>query len=260
VRATAVPFLFVVVVAGFSPAVFADVRVFVTPILNEADPEISQTLSRSTESALKAAIADVEIVTTAALDTAIELSTMRDCVGSAGVDEGGADSCLSELADAIDVDFIARPHLGRVGDELVFTLSLLDGHRAVVLAQGQRRVNADAPARLLDVVNDLAKEVAKEASLHRSSDRRSARVVPLTPIMVAGGGVVGVGVGAVALGIRGAMSGDYERARLDRGAAQLYETIDAPFLWGGIGLVVIGGATALLGGGLAVFNVINEGE
>ncbi|MDP2340276.1 MAG: hypothetical protein Q8O67_04910 [Deltaproteobacteria bacterium] len=256
-RATAVRFLVVVVVAAFSPEVLAGARIFVTPILNDTNPGSSQTLSRAVETAVKAALPDAEIVTTSALDTAIEMSTMRDCVGSAGPDDG-ADSCLSELADAIDVDYIARPHLGRVGRELVLTLSLLDGRRAVVLAQGHRRVAMDSPGALLDVVNGLAKEVVRAADLR--SDRPRARVVPITPIIAAGGGVVGVGVGALALGVRGSLSGDYERARLDRGQAQFYELIDAPFLWGGIGLVVVGGVVALAGGGIAVLTVVNEGE
>ena len=240
--------------AGFSTPARADIRIFVTPIHNEADLEIGRTLTRATETALKAAIPDAEIVTPAALDTAIEMNAVRDCVGSTGSD--GTDSCLTELADAVDVDYIARPHLGRIGDDLVLTLSILDGRRAVVLAQGLRRVSARDPAELLDVVTGLAKEVARGADL-RSTRRRP---VPLAPIVVSAGGVVAVGLGALALGVRGGLAGDYERARLDRSQAQAFELIDQPFLWGGIGLVVVGGGVALSGASVAVWSIVSEAE
>ncbi len=231
-------------------------RIFVTPILNDADLEISRTLTKATETALQAAVPNAEIVTPAALDSAIEVSTVRDCVGPSGGGhaDAAADSCLSELADAVDVDFIARPHLGRVGDDLVLTLSILDGHRAVVLAQGMRRVRAATPAALLDVVPELAIAVARDADLRA----HGVRPLPVVPIVVGVSGLAGAGLGAAALVIRGSMSGDYEHARLDRGQAQAYELIDAPFLWGGVGLAVVGGVVALGGSGLAVWTILSE--
>ncbi len=245
----------------FADAAAARVRILVTPIRDSGagGDETAKTLTRAVETALAGAVKDVEIVTPAALDTAIEIESARDCVGPKESDDSKVvSSCLSELADAIDVDVIARPSLGRIGSELVLTLTLLDGERAVVVAQGQRRADKDSPEALLDQIPGLAKEVAKDADLVIAGKRK--RAVPVGAIVVAGSGAVVAGLGVGALAVRGVYSGDYERGALDRDEARAYEFIDVPFLIGGIGAVVVGGVTALVAGGVAVWSAVSPEE
>lgn len=244
-----------------APAAQASVRVLVTPIVagdDEAARESARTLTRSVETALRAAIDDVEIVTPAALDTQVELSVARECVAGLSDDAGAVSTCMTELADAIDVDYIARPHLGRLGQELVLTLSLIAGDRAIVVAQGQRRADASSPEALLDQIPGLARAVADDADLGHV--RRSGRVVPVVPIVVAGSGLVVVGAGVVGLAIRGSLSGPYGRGELGRNDARLYEGIDGPFLIGGIAAVVVGGVAAVGGAGFAIWSVVGTEE
>lgn len=240
----------------FAGSAQAATRILVTPIPGSAKDDTARTLTRAVETAIAAAVDEGEIVTPQALDTAVEIAAARDCVG----DDNSAvvSSCLSELADAIDVEFIARPSLGRLGSELVLTLTLLDGARAVVVAQAQRRADASSPEALLDQIPGLAKEVAKAADIAATGKKK--RTVPVAAIGVSVGGAVVAAVGAVALGVRGSLAGDYEDGDLDRDDARAYEAIDAPFLFGGIGSVVVGGAVALAGAGFAVWSVIAPEE
>ena len=263
------------VVAAVGDDVRGNVRILVAPIAatgDRDDDEMGKTLTRAVETALGAAVKDVEIVTPAALDTAVEINLARECASFSGDDgdhgaangkgaadgKGAGDSCLSELADAVDVDVIARPSLGRLGSELVLTLTLLDGDKAVVVAQGLRRADKGAPEALLDQIPGLAKDVARDADLATVARRR--RAVPGAAIGTALVGVVVVGVGVGALAVRGLFSGDYASGRLDVNGARAYESIDAPFLYGGIGAVGVGSATALVAGGVAIWSVIAPEE
>ncbi len=246
--------------AGGAGGARAGLRILVTPIVaaegaDSSEVERNRTLTRSVETALRAAIPDVEIVTPAALDAAIELETVRDCV-----DAEVTGSCLTELADAVDVDYIARPHLGRVGDELVLTLALLDGHRALVVAQGQRRARADRPADLLDAIDALAVALAADAKLGAAASSTRGGGLPMVPIAASVGGAVVAGVGATLLIVRGSIAGPYDAGDLALEDARGYEAINRPFLIGGIGAVVVGTLVTLGGAGLAVWAVVAPGD
>lgn len=239
-----------------APNAWAQTRILVLPVQAPADtPEdaaTAQTLTRAIETSLGSA-AVVQIVTPAAVSATLELEAQRQCLGG-----DPSASCVTELADAVDVDFVARAQLGRLGSEYVLTLALIDGDDAIVAAQGQRRAESDNPSALLDQIPSLCKEVAADAELSTKQKRR--RSAPVVPLAVAGVGaaVAGLGVGAVV--VRGVFVDDFNRGRLDRTGAVLFDALDEPLLYGGLGAIVVGGLTALGAGGYAVWTVVAPEE
>ena len=235
-------------------------RLFVTPIGFPSDAELARTLTRAVETAVVEAIPGADVTTTAALDTAVELQVIRECVSD---QEQG--SCISEIAQAVDVDFVVRPHLGQVGSELVLTLSVLDGNKATVLAQGNRRTALGDPARLLDVIPGLVREVADGAGLPTAPGRTDKppadaaldtglhKPLPALPLALALVGVVGAGLG---VGLQAwALVQGYRRSQAELSAedAAAIEQVGPAGLVGGSVLLLGGIGCAGLGGSMLLF-------
>jgi hypothetical protein len=216
-------------------------RIFVAPVQAD-DAAVATTWGAAVESALHEALPGVELVTRQALDAVVAVENARDCLAVDGVT-----SCLSELADALDVDFLARASYGRLGAQHVLTVSLVDGRRAVVVAQGQR--SAVDPEVLWETVPGLVREVLEGAGL-----------LARPPSLLGPGVVVGAGVGVALLGagawlLREELAPAYAAGRFDRSQARLFEAVEAPMLYGGLGAVVVGSVVALVGVGLGAWIV-----
>jgi hypothetical protein len=222
-------------------------RVLVLPVGGDVDASTSVTLGRAVETAVQAALPNDEIMTPASLQTSMEVSQLRDCTADEAV---GA--CVSELADAANADVVVRPHLGRLGDEMLLTMTLTAGSSARLLAQAQRRVEADRPSGLLDVIPGLVRQTVGDAGLGRTGPRPA----PIVPIGVAVGGAVGAGLGVIVLAVRGTVADDYQSGDLDRGSAGAFEVLGGPALLGGGALVVAGTLVALGGAGVAVWSIV----
>lgn len=228
-------------VLGLSAAPAAAQRVLVLPVGGESDRRTATTLGRAVETAVREALPTAEVMTVAALETSVALGELQDCTSEVEV---GA--CISEIADAANAEVVVSPHLGRLGDELVLTVTMTGGVSARVLGQGQRRVPQARPAILLDVIPGLIRDV--DAGLLRAS-----REVPGAAIAVAVGGAVGAGLGVAVLGIRAVAGNAFDQGTLDRAQAGAFETLRQPALIGGVAVVVIGGVAALVGTGAAIW-------
>jgi len=222
-------------------------RVLVLPVGGDVDPSMAVTLGRAVETAVRDALPNDEIMTAASLQTSVEVSQLQDCTSDEAV---GA--CVSELADAANADLVVRPHLGRLGDELLLTMTLTAGSSARLLSQAQRRVEADRPSGLLDVIPGLVRQSVGDAGLGRVGPRPA----PIVPIGVAVGGAVGAGLGVIVLAVRAGAAEKYDGADLDRGSAVAFEVLGGPALVGGGALVVAGTLVALGGAGVAVWSIV----
>jgi hypothetical protein len=218
-------------------------RVLVLPVGGDVDRSTATTLGRAVETAVREALPVAEVMTAATLETSIGLSEMRDCATAEAI---GA--CMSEIADAAHADVVVSPHLGRLGDEYVFTVTMTGGVSARLLGQGQRRVPVARPASLLDVTPELIRRTAIDAGLVRAS-----REVPGAAIAVGVGGAVGAGVGVALLVTRAIVAAEYDKGNLARDQASSFETLQEPALLGGVVIVVVGGVAALAGTGVAVW-------
>lgn len=219
-------------------------RVLVTPVFGEGDKAMQQTLSRAVETAVAAALPRAEIMSATTIETSIELSQLRDCASDAAVS-----NCLTDIADAANAEIVVRPHLGRLGDELVLSMSVLEGPTARLLSQGQRRVRVDAPGALLDAIPRLVRDVATDAYLLQPRVKKGPPVVPIT-VGVIGAAVAGGGV--FALVARNAIATDYENGDASADDARFYEENGDAVLVAGIGAVVVGGALAVTGTIIAI--------
>ena len=205
------------------------VRVLVAPVASEDDPGSAATLSQEIATAVREASADIDVVTTSAIDTKIALGCLS----------GDDTACIVELADSAGVDAVIRSHVGHVGRETVLTLAVIDGKHARVLAQGSRRVAANNTAHLLDVLPDLASEVLRKAKL---IERSLAAPIALTSV----GGVVAVGA-AIGVAASAVWTLNYNNASLTRADARTYEAL-APVAWiGSVAGLVAGAAVATVG-------------
>ena len=222
-------------------------RILVLPVAGDGDASRSATLGRAIETAVRDALPDEEVMTTASLQTSVEVSQLQDCVSDEAV---GA--CVSELADAANADIVVRPHLGRLGDELLLTMTVTAGSSARLVAQGQRRVDAGHPSDLLDVIPGLARQTIADAGLGGVG----AWTAPIVPMVVAVGGAVGIGLGLVVLKLRDQAATQYASGELSRASARDFETYGPTILVGGVGLVVAGALSTLGGAGFAVWSVV----
>jgi len=222
-------------------------RVLVLPVGGELGRSEGEALSRAVETAVREATAGHEVMTLAALQTSMRMSELRDCAG-----DEQATACVSEIADAANADVVVAPTLGRLGDQLLLTLTLTAGARATLLAQVQRRADADRPSALLDVIPGAVRQAVDDAGLVNAVPRP----VPVAAIGTAVGGGVLAALGTVALVVRGVASGQYAEGRLDQEQARAYELYDQPALFGGVIGVVVGGAFTIGGGGVAVYSLV----
>lgn len=225
-------------------------RVLVTPFVGEGDKAMQQTLGRAVETAVAEALPRAEIISATTIETSIELSQLRDCASDAAVS-----TCLTDIADAANAEIVVRPHLGRLGDELVLSMSVLEGPTARLLSQGQRRVRADAPGALLDAIPRLVRDVATDAYLLQPRVKRGPPVAPITVGVI---GAVVAGGGVIALVARNALAVDYENGDASAADARFYEDHGDTVLVAGVGAVIVGGALAITGTIIAVVEATTE--
>ncbi len=225
-------------------------RILVLPVSSDGlDEGTSKTLGRAIETSVRNVVVDGEVITADALQTSIQLSQLQDCLGDEAV---GA--CTTEIADAANADAVIRPHVGKLGDELLLTLTVTEGSSARLMAQGQRRGPVDAPGQLLDVIPGLSRQVLETAGLARLKPK----AVPVVPIAVGVGGVLGAGVGVGILLIRNSTAEKYGAGELDRGSASAFEAVGDAALIGGA-VLVVGGALAAIGGaGVAAWTIVGD--
>lgn len=223
-------------------------RVLVLPVGGEVDSATSTTLGRAVETAVRDTLPAAEVMSAATLETSIGMSRLQDCA----LDEA-VGACVAEIADAANADVVVRPHLGRLGDEYVLTVTMTGGSSARLLGQGLRRVPVARPAALLDVIPGLIERTAVDAGL-----ARERREVSAAAIAVAVGGAVATGVAVGGLGLRAVAGAEYDQGNLDRGQAGAYEALQQPALYGSTVVVIIGGLAALGGTAAAVWPLVQE--
>jgi hypothetical protein len=205
------------------------VRVLVAPVASDEDPGSAATLSHEIETSVREASADLDVVTTSAIDTKVALGCLT----------GDDTSCIVELADSAGVDAVIRSHLGHVGRETVLTLAVIDGKHASVLAQSSRRVAANNTAHLLDELPGLAAEV-----LHKAGLVSRPIAIPVTLTVVGGVVLAGAALGVVASTL---WTLDYNNAKLTRDDAKTFESL-APVAWiGAIAGVALGATATTIG-------------
>lgn len=223
-------------------------RVLVLPVGGDVDASMATTLGRAVETAVSDALPGAEVMTSASLETSIEVSRLQDCA----LDEA-VGACISEIADAANAEVVVRPHLGRLGDEYIFTLTMTGGVSARLLAQGQRRAPVARPTTLLDVIPTLVQATAVDAGLVR--ERRDGSG---TAIAVAVGGAIGAGAGVALLVLRAVAEGEYSKGNLEREQASNFENLQQPALLIGVVIVVVGGIAATGGTAAAVWPLLRE--
>ena len=127
---TVLRLLLPVLVLTMSAAPALAQRVLVLPVGGDVDASMATTLGRAVETAVRDALPGAEVMTSASLETSIEVSRLQDCA----LDEA-VGACISEIADAANAEVVVRPHLGRLGDEYIFTVTMTGGVSARLLAQ-----------------------------------------------------------------------------------------------------------------------------
>ena len=234
------------VVFGATTAL-AGPRVYVTPA-QTADPTTARVVDSAVGTAFAKAVPGVELVSADAVAAVTEVAATRQCLA-----DDHASACLSELAGALDVDYLVRVQVASLDDQLVLSMALIDGRSVRVVGQGQATAGARNHAALLRALPGLAREVASAAGLPTSPS-------PLTrPAVTAGVGLVVAGAGAAVLGVRGWASGAYAEGLLSRNDAALYEQANVPSLVGGLAAAIVGGV-AVVGAGVVAGIVVVEGE
>ncbi len=171
-------------------------------------------LSRAVESAVLQQAPAVSLITMRALSQQLDLNVMRAC----SADSDGA--CVTQFAEALDVDYILRPSMATLGDVVVLTLTLFDGRSAQLLAQAQRQAPANAPAQLLPQVSDIVKEVLRAGDVLARPPPTPLPIAAITGAVVGGAGLVG---GSVMLGLAAWQQARYQNAELNQGDAGAWE-------------------------------------
>jgi hypothetical protein len=214
------------------------------------------TLNRMLEGEVARGVPDVELVTLRAVRANLEVAEMADCLG----DEEAAE-CAAELGNAMGVDLIANPHLGRLGSQVVMTLSIYRLGDATVAGQATR--HTDDAGLLLSEVRPLVEEafgmtglrvLEQQATPVERSEPAPApeRASSLLPWIVAGAGF-GLGGATVVTGavIHGiglvGLAGPYERGELGRDEAKLWEDTAPAWLITPWVLYGVGGTLAIAG-------------
>lgn len=214
-------------------------RLLVAPLPGEANGGFAAVLSRAVESAALDRLQDVEVVTPGALEQKLELDMVKACTG-----DGDDAACVVEFAAAMGVDYVLRQRLSEVKGDLHLTLSLYDGARAQLVAQGTRAAPADAPDRLLEQVPALVVEIARKARMPVAEDDGGPSV--------AGAALLGTGALGLALGVLGAsgsalLDAQYFDAQLDRDGARTWEGARL-FAYGAAGATAVAGVALLTTG------------
>ena len=213
----------------------AATRMLVAPMPGEANGGLPAVVARAVESAALNHLPDVEVVTPGALEQKLELDLARSCAG-----EGDDAACVVEFASALGVDYVLRQRLSQVGGATHLTLSLYDGARPQLLAQGSRSAASDDADHLLDQIPALLVEVAKKARLPVDDAQAG---LPVLGLALVGGGAVGLALGALGAGASALVDAQYFDAKLYR---------DSSRTWEGARLVSYGVAGASLVGGAAL--------
>lgn len=111
---------------------------------------------------------------------------------AAGCD-GGID-CAAELAGALDAPQLVSGQLGRVGSTWILSLTRLERVQLTVLARVHREARGDTPEDLLRQLDGAVDELFG-ASAAATVDAGGGSPLPVVGGIVAGVGVVGLGVG-----------------------------------------------------------------
>jgi hypothetical protein len=211
-------------------------RVLVAPVSGDDDATTRETLGHAIERSVAQAMPGSEIVSTTTIENASELAALRDCIG-----DDVAAACLSEVAGAANAELVVRSHLGHFGDELVLSVSVLDGTSSKVLGQGQRRVERSRAAALLDRTPALVEE-ALRASGH--FEGRPWAVVPVVVTALSGASLTaGVAVWVV-FAVRAV---PYANAELTAAEAAAFEQDRVPLVASATALTVVGAGGVLVG-------------
>lgn len=210
----------------------------VPPVRGVVTAVEAETFTRTIESAVLKKVVGVDVVTPRALDTKLELDLVKAC------DTGDDTACVVDFAQSMGVQYVLRSTLARLGDTSLLTVSLYDGRRAALLAQGQR--TATATQGLLGEVPGLVLEVARAADLTVVVEKPKAP--PYVAIAeVTGGSVVLLGSVATHLVSFLLIEPSYNRADFSRSDAGTWE-LTRPVAFGapvvgylvGAGLVGVG--------------------
>lgn len=217
------------------------------------DPATASTLNRVFEGEVRRTVPDVELVTFRAVRTNLEVAEMADCLG----DEEAA-ACATELGNALGVDLVATPRLGRLGSVRVLTLSVYRLGDATVAGQSTRRTEGN-DAALLDEVRPLVEEAFSTTGLRvvraapaEVAQKEEASEPTIWPWVLGG---AGVGLGALAVGggllVHGGswltLQLPYEAGLANRDVARIWESSAVFFVATGWALYAIGGVAAATG-------------
>jgi hypothetical protein len=237
-----------------------DVRVLVLDLSGDVDEESRRTITALV--AKEIARADLPVVSGDDLRKMIELEGQKQENGCAG-DE----SCLADIAGAMNARLVVSGFVGRLGSLIVVNLSLFDAQSA--RSHGRATVEAenleDLPKKLGPAVRELV------------ADFMPKPTVGLGPMVLGAGGVL-AGVGVVAGGLAGLFavqhqqaraallqtSADFERTQDDQllvaladghdsveGARSLYNDVGVPLVW--VAAIAGGAGVAALAGGAVLF-------
>jgi hypothetical protein len=220
----------------------AETRVLLTevPPEDELSASSARTLNRVLEGEVRRVLPDVELVTFRAVRANLEVAEMADCLG----DEQAA-ACATELGNALGVELIAAPRVGRIGSQLVLTLSVYRLGDATVAGQSTRRTDGDEAA-LLDEARPAVEEAFATTGLRvaRAPDAPEPEPGPTIWPWLVGGAGIGTGVLAAAAGLvvhAGAgllLALPYESGVASRDAARFWE--DSAVVWIGAGYTLYG--------------------
>ncbi len=136
-----------------------------------------------------------DILSRSDIQQMVELESQRQMLGCES-----DTSCLAELGGALGVALLISGSLGKVGGELVLSLTLTDTRAAKVISREQRRVptedalTAEAASCVRQLVRPLLEGLQGYLLLHVSEaaadveiDNRMAGVTPLARLALAGG-------------------------------------------------------------------------
>ena len=133
-----------------------------------------------------------------------EVRTMLDLEAQKQLAGCAADSCLSEIAEALGADVVVTGSLARVGDNTYFAIKKIEQRTATVAGQFTRKLNAAGGEEFLAMVGPSVAELFAERALRAGQVRGvpksiAARLVPppVAPWMF-WTGVVASGLGAAA--------------------------------------------------------------
>lgn len=216
-------------------------RLLIAPLPGEAQGGVAALLSRAVETAALEQLPDVVVVTPGAIEQKLELDLARACNG-----DGDDAACVVEFAAALNADFVLRQRLSEAQGALHLTLSVYDGARAELIAQGTRSAPAGEVERLAEQIPGLVVDVANKAHLPVVAAHAGPS---LAGIALVGTGAAGLALGALGAGGTLLVEAQYLDARLDRDGARAWEGARL-VAYGATAATVMAGAALMTAGAL----------